>query len=170
MTIKQSSSISVRSVVGSASSTPSFPNGIAVPETFRSSSPLANQGRSLFPTPPEPFTSEFGNNIKDDSRIPNGIPGPGIETTFVLPSNPFGNLPSGPTSRSIDIGSGVELKIIGNVNIGHANITDSLEVEGTIDCPNLEGDGSNLSGLSPSTNRSKVIAFQYILGDPPLIA
>ena len=68
---------------------------------------------------------------------------------------------------TISIGSSIN--VIGNLTVEDIDVTDSMEVEFNLDS-SLTGDGSNLTNITPSTDRSRVIAYNYIMDVLPLTA
>ena len=74
---------------------------------------------------------------------------------------------------SVDDGStisiGSSINVIGNLTVDDIDVTDSMEVEFNLDS-SLTGDGSNLTNMNPATDRSRVIAYNYIMDVLPLTA
>ena len=82
------------------------------------------------------------------------------------------------TERLVTVGVGISvdadsdiniespISVVGNLNIGHADVSDKLLIDSTLTINNdAVGDGSNITNLETATTRNRVIAYQYVL-DP----
>jgi len=66
------------------------------------------------------------------------------------------------------ISVGSSINVAGNLNIGHVDIQDSMNVESTYIASNdMFGNGDTITNLDQSTTRNYVIAYQYILDPLP---
>lgn len=66
------------------------------------------------------------------------------------------------------ISVGSSLNVAGNLNIGHVDIQDYMQVESNCTISNdMFGNGNALTNLEQATTRSSVIAYQYILDPLP---
>ena len=77
-------------------------------------------------------------------------------------------------TRGATIPSGQQLSVTGNFNVtGVLTATSydvgSMNVTGVVTASSFVGDGSALTNL-PTVSSSKIIAYKYILSDPPLRA
>ena len=84
------------------------------------------------------------------------------------------------TARRVTVGYGISINddavisvgssinVAGNLNIGHVDIQDSMNIEDNYEVTgNMIGDGTNITNLPTSTSKGTVIAYQYILDPLP---
>ena len=84
------------------------------------------------------------------------------------------------TARRVTVGYGISvnddavisvgssINVAGNLNIGHVDIQDSMNVEDNYAVTgNMIGDGTNITNLPTSASKGAVIAYQYILDPLP---
>ena len=66
------------------------------------------------------------------------------------------------------ISVGSSINVAGNLNIGHVDIQDYMQVGGNYTITgDMFGNGNAITNVEPATTRSSVIAYQYILDPLP---
>lgn len=73
--------------------------------------------------------------------------------------------------EGIDIGQNI-INNYGNLNLSGISslsvIKANTSISDTVYSSSYVGDGSGLTGLTPSTTPSRIVALKYLLSDPPL--